>query len=290
MNLTQQQCSVWLSGGVRVGEQDELKGLSRGKRIAVALSGLMVFVIFLGSFAAFLLEPGGTFYLRHAGSQSRIPLTREQGLAFWVPLLALCTTAVIFTFWHGLRLTWKTAKPATIAPEISPAETVLWFGRSGWRSFRGGRLAVTLLAVVAPMLLLRWMWSIAAGDDIFVVKLFWLMLPAFLLFGSVVPALVSGSGTINSWICDVFGSIAITRARIVWLTPIKRRIYRTISAADIVDVFISESAGRRGSVTVIRRVRTNIENVDLVGLLEPERAHAAVQSLITYRSPSGAQL
>ena len=265
-------------------------GLSRGKRIAITLSGLVFVVIFFGVVATFLVEPGGTFYLRYHGSHSRIPITREQGLAVMVPLIALNVAAVVFVFWRSLRHTWRTAQPAAVESELDPGETVLWLGRPGWRTFRGLRLVGALAAIAVPPLLGWWMWSIAAGPDALPVKLFWLLVPAWFLLCFVVPPILTGSDAMRSWLWEVFGSIAVTRARIVWLTPVKRRIYREIPAAEIVDACLTDSDGKRGSVTVIkRRGRNNVENAYLDWLPEPEKAYAAVQFLITYRSPSQAQ-
>jgi hypothetical protein len=265
-------------------------GLSRGKRIVVLLSTLVFFALFFGSIAAFLAEPDGTFYLHHRASHTRIPLTREQGLAMMVPLIAAGAGAVVYTFWRSVRHAWKTARPGAVAPELDAGETVLWHGKQGWRSFGVARVAVTAVVIIVPALLLKWMWSIAAGADILGIKLFWLMFPGFILFSYVVPAIVFSSDALKGWMCEVFGSVAITRARIVWLTPITRRIYRAVAAADVVDACVTDSDGKHGSLTIIkRRGKSNVDNVYLDGLCEPERALAAVQSLITYRSPSDAQ-
>jgi hypothetical protein len=268
-------------------QQRKNRGLSRGKQMAIALSALVVLVLFFGAMAAFLMEPDATFYVRDRASHSRIPITREQGLAVWVPLLALLAVTAVCFFWHGLRHTWRTAQPAAVAPELPLGETVLWFGRPGWRSFRGFRILVALAVIVVPALLVRWMWSIVVGPDVLSLKLFLLLLPVWILFCFVVPPILYGSDAMKSWLWEVFGGVAITRARIVWLTPIKRRIYRTIAAADIVDVCLTDSDGQRGSVTVIkRRGRDNVENAYLDWLPEPEKAYATVQALITYRSPA----
>lgn len=267
--------------------QDRDVGPSRCKQIAVLLSVLVVFVLFFGTMAAFLMEPGGTFYLGGRGSHTRIPITREQGLAFFVPLLVLLVATAVAIFWRGFRHTWRTAKPAAVAPELPLGETVLWVGRPGWRSFRGLRVAAVLAVIVVPTLLVRWIWSVAVGPDDLPIKLFGLLFPVWILSCFVVPPILYGSDAMKAWLWEVFGSIAITRSRIVWLTPITRRIYRTIDAAEIVDACLTDSDGKRGSVTVIqRRGRDNVDNAYLDWLPEPDRAFAAVQALIRYRSPS----
>src|SRR6478609_3736335 len=123
-----------------MGERGRKTGLSLGKQIAVMLSTLVFFGLFFGSIAAFLMEPDAEFYLKYRGSHLRIPLTREQGLATLVPLLALVAAVIGSMYWRGFRHAWRTAQPEAIAPELYPGETVLWFGSPGWRSFRGARL------------------------------------------------------------------------------------------------------------------------------------------------------
>lgn len=270
-------------------EQDEDIELSRGKRIVITLSALVFFVLFFATAVAILAEPGGTYSMRARGGHARILLTREQGLAVMVPLLALSAVSVVALFWRSLRHSWRMAQSGTVASELNPGETVLWFGKAGWRSFSGGRVAGMVLVIALPLLSAWWIWSIAAGSGVLSIKLFWMMFPVAFLFCYVVPAIVYGSDAMKTWMWEMFGSIAITRARIVWLTPVKRRIYRTIPADEIVDVCVTDSDGKHGSLTVIKRLGSDVEYVYLDGLGEPERALAAVQSLITYRSPSGVQ-
>src|SRR5687768_103203 len=92
-------------------------GLSRGKRVAVLLSSLVFFAFFFGVIVAFLAEPGGSFYLGRS-LRSRIPLTREQGLAYFIPLVAAGICAVVYVFWGSIRHAWKTARPAEVVSEL----------------------------------------------------------------------------------------------------------------------------------------------------------------------------
>lgn len=267
-------------------EQDQDSGLSRGKQLVAVLSTLVFFAFFFGSIVAFLAEPDVSFSVRDRVSHSRIPLTREQGLAIFVPLLVMIAAIIAVTYWRGLRQVWKTAQPGAIAPELHPGETVLWFGRIGWRSFRGLRVLGVAFVIVIPLLLLWWMWSIASGDDRLSIKLFFLSFPAAGMFCYFVPAILYSSDGLKIWLWEALGSIAITRQRIVWLTPMKRQIYRTISAAEIVDACVTDLDGRRGSLVIIKRLTNDVETICLDGTPDPEKALAAVQALITYRSPS----
>jgi len=266
-------------------EETDQADLPRGKRMLMALSTAIYFALFLGFMLVSVLEPGGTFWLGRR-AQDRIALTREEGLAIFLPLIAFSALLVVRGVRGQLRQIWSASRAGAVAPEIPPGETVLWIGRPGWRSLSIPRLIGLLMAIVVPSGSAWWMWSIVASDGLLAEKLFALLVASFFVFGIIVPGLIGTSGMIGGWISDACGCVAVTRSRVVWLTPLRRRIYRQVAGADIIDAFVTPSDPQRGSVTIIKRLRDDVEHVHVEGLSEPESALGALQMLIMDSNPA----
>ncbi|WP_121117714.1 hypothetical protein [Croceibacterium ferulae] len=260
-------------------DQDDDTGMSRKKRSAIICSSLVFFVIFFVASAAFLIEPDGTYYMRRPGM--KVPITRELGLAVLVPMLFLCAACVGWIYWRNLRHLWRTTEPQIEEPDVGSDKPVLWSARNNWRSFRGGRVAGSMILITMPSLLLLWIWNILTGESSITLKLFFILLPLSLLCCTVIPIIVVCLEEIKSWLFDVIGSIEVTHEGITWLTPMTQQVYRTVCTADLIDVWLIDSHGKRGSLVIVRRVDDDVEHVYLHGLLDSERVQAAVQSLIT---------
>ena len=263
-------------------DDDDALGLTPRRDLLISLSVAMWFVVFFGAAAASAFSPEATFWLGSRKTSARIPLTREQGLPIFIALISIPALLVGAAIWANMRRAWKSAEAGAVAPQIPLSETVLWSGRLGWRSFRGPRVLGALMTVLVPTGMLWWMFAVLTNGRPLIRNMPGLMFLSFLFFLNVLPAVIQSSSVTAFWLYDVFGRIVVTRRRVVWLTPLKRQIYRQITGADVVDAFVAESEGRRGSVTVIKRVKDDVEHVYLDGLPDPEQAHQAIQSLIRY--------
>lgn len=111
------------------------------------------------------------------------------------------------------------------------------------------------------------------------------MFSTLLFLGTVVPGLVYLWRFMKDWLQDVFGSVAVTRSRVVWLTPGKRHIYREIGRHEIIDAYQSMEKSLSGSVTIVRRKGNGAEHIHLKGLADPDAAFSSLRQFITYGSP-----
>lgn len=121
-----------------------------------------------------------------------------------------------------MRRAWKPVEPGAVAPQIPLSETVLWSGRQGWRSFLSPRVVGALMAMLVPTGMLWWMFAVLTNGRPLICNIPGFLIPSFLFFLSVLPAVIQFSSVMAFWLYDVFGRIAVTRRRIVWLTPLKR--------------------------------------------------------------------
>jgi hypothetical protein len=142
-------------------------------------------------------------------------------------------------------------------------------------------------AIAVPLFFFWWAKSILDGSDSFPLKLFWLYFPWSLFFGSVLPGYILSWESIRNCFLEAFGFVAITKERIVWQRPLSRRIYRQIPGSSIIDAFLIENDGRRGTLAIIRQVKDDVEQIHICGLPEPEQAEAAAVALMgSSRPPS----
>lgn len=253
---------------------------TQSKRRAIVISAAIAVLTPLLYMLASVFDMDVEFFLGRRNAGWRVEIPRAVGL----PLMAGgigAMIAVVMLATKAYLFKPGTSESDSVSTKLLPGELVRWSGRPGWRSFRGPRAIGTLLVFGIPGLLAWWVWATLSGTGPLSIRLFFAMLPWTLLFGSVIPGLISGSGVLYDWLRDVFGSVAITERRIVWLSPWRRRIYREIAGPEIVDAYIMGS-GRRGSMTVIRRNGGDVENVYLDGLPRPDAALAAVTPLVKY--------
>lgn len=259
---------------------------SPGVKALIGLSGMMIFVGFLAMLAVLVATADTNFYIR-VSSGPRVALTRQEGVVIFVAVIGFFAIFVAAVVSRILRQLWSVVRAAVPEPLVPLEETLRWIGRPGWRSFRGPRVAGAAFAIAVPLFFFWWAKSILDGSDSFPLKLFWLYFPWFLFFGSVLPGYILSWESIRNCFLEAFGFVAITKDRIVWQRPLSRRIYRQIPGNSIIDAFLIENDGRRGTLAIIRQVKDDVEQIHICGLPEPEQAEAAAVALMgSSRPPS----
>jgi hypothetical protein len=258
---------------------DELAETPRKRRLII-VSILLPMVLLLGLMVFLVLQPGGDYYLASRGSNTRIPIDRAVAEPVFLGVIGLFLLVVVRAGWAGLRNAGTGTDAAVQRERLALGEPVRWTGRPLWRSFRGPRVVGVALAVLVPALLLWWTWRIWTSDNLLIAKLFFTLFPAFFMFTSVIPILINTSDMLGDCWRDVFGTVAITDRRIVWLTPFRREVYRQIAGRAIVEAHVSPPGATRGTLTLMKRNDEDIEYAYIDGLPDPDRALDAAKALI----------
>jgi hypothetical protein len=255
---------------------------TRWSRIAVTVSAAIPVAMFAGIFLEGTLSgEGGEAYISVAGGP-RIPVAAAlvEPISFFVGAAIFGSLGVGFAM--DLLRTWRRGPGDKRRSHegLAPDEQPRWTGRLGVRSLTGGRvLAVSVIALTFALFGF-WFWSIASGSGPVRARWIWALLPALLFFGSVVPILIALAGYWRTWICDLFGTMAITDRRIVWISPRRQVVYRQIPGDALVAAALVERDAGTGWVAVTKQEGDSVSEIDLVGLPQPDLALAAIERLL----------
>lgn len=255
---------------------------SRTRRIVLLVAFVVPSLAIIGLGVLTALNPDTTFMLGERDGRG-IEISREVGLAIFLPVYLLLFILMAGMLLRGVFSIWSVGPADAALAILQGGESTLWRGKPGWRSWVRERMVATGIVVAVLALFGWWIWSAWNSDERIVEKLILCVLPVLFFCSCIVPVLVTASAPGMDWLCDAFGAIVITESRIVWLTPHGGQIYREIAGVDIVDAVLVQTDGRRGTVSVIRRVADDVEFVDLSGLPDPERALLALQRLASYQ-------
>lgn len=127
----------------------------------IAISTTLAILLPLGFMLFFVVQPDAAFYRRGLG-EPRVSITREEGLAYFLPLLATIAFVIGLWLWRGLRQT-RSGSPVA-APQLPLCEIVLWIGRQGWRSLQLPQVAVLFFAAAVPLGFIWWIWSMVVVE------------------------------------------------------------------------------------------------------------------------------
>jgi hypothetical protein len=175
-------------------------------------------------------------------------------------------------------------------PPLAAGETVRWSGRRGWRAADPSRLIVIALAIplVVPFLLaLRWAWSRAFGAETrmgAVVESGGLILFACLFVGPMAWFILRRAPHfLDDMLVDMFGTLAVTDRRILFVGPLGYRIDRDMPGGRLVAADLVE-AGPSGrghiALTLAGKRHGEPEIVDLPGVPDAAAAVAAMARLV----------
>lgn len=252
----------------------------RGQMTAIAISVALAMIVFFAVAAFAVLHPDSTFYLRDP-QHRRVAIDRGTGQTVFAVILgsfALAATVVACRMVRTLR-----ALPVAEAEDTLPAgETLRWIGRPGWRTFRGPRAVVLPIALGLLILLGMWLQSSATGATGFGEGLRRMFFPLMVTLCYAVPVLVMGLPLVRTWLRDMFGHVSVTRSRVVWISPLRRAVYREVAGDRIVDAWRNADSGERGSITLVTGEPGDVRHVYLDHLPDPDGAFAAVEHLARY--------
>lgn len=175
-------------------------------------------------------------------------------------------------------------------PALALGETISWSGRRGWRAVDPSRLIMMALVIplVIPFLLvLSWAWSRAVGAETRTAAVFeagGLLLFACLIFGPMAWFVFSRAPSfLDDLLVDMFGTLAVTDRRILFIGPLGKAIDREIPAERLVaaDLVQEEPSGRGHiALTLIGERDGEPEFVDLPGVPDAAEAAAAMARLV----------
>lgn len=266
-------------------DDDPLSGEPRWVRTAVLASVMVVFCSVIGLWLTWALTTtGGTASVGFRGGH-RIPISPELARAVFIGAGAIFLVVLAMLFAGGLRYAARAPDPSGSPADagLELGEHVKWVGRPGWSSLTGARAPLLLLTVLAPALVCWWILGIPI-EGLFGPQAFGALLLIGLLFGSIVPAILLARRVLSSWVFDLFGKVAVTDRRIVWLSPMRGVAYREIAGDSIIGVALVDRKGERGWVSVTQQVGTDVQEHDLFGLPDPEEAVAAIEALSLARA------
>jgi len=267
-------------------EDAEISRLTRWKRVAIAVSGLVPVVAALvcgAIIARPILSDGG--WLR-IGRGPREPISAATAQALLIPIgvvLVLAFIAMVVGIVRGARAARPT--PASRLDWLGTRETVLWTGRPGLRSVTGARQLLFALTLGAPCIFVLWVWTAWSDARDPAAAAIWTGWACLIFFGSVVPGIIAGSSALREWIRDALGRVFVTDRRIAWAVG-RDFVYREIVGDSLIGAALIEGQGRYGWVSVTQQVGDDVRECDLFGLPEPDQALAAIERLIALRAPA----
>ncbi len=180
----------------------------------------------------------------------------------------------------------STEKP----PPLASGERIRWSGRRGWHAADRSRLI--LIALGLPLLLpllfaLWWAWSIAFADradlgDYVLAGM--IVIAACLFVGPMAWGILRlGAPFLGDLLVDMFGTLAVTDRRILFVGPLGGEIDRDIKAARVVAAdLVEEGSSGRGhiAVTLAGNEEGEVEILDLFGVPDAAAAAAAIARLV----------
>lgn len=174
-------------------------------------------------------------------------------------------------------------------PPLAVGEAVRWSGRRGWHALDSTRLIMIGLAIplLIPFLLaLRWVLSLALGAESrmgLVVQAGGMLILACLFVGPMAWFVLSRAPHfLDDLIVDMFGTLAVTDRRILFVGPLGT-IDREIPAERLISADLVE-AGRAGrghiALTLAGNRDGDLDIVELPGVPDAEAAAAAMSRLV----------
>lgn len=187
---------------------------------------------------------------------------------------------------RGAGVDCEGAVDTVSATGLAADERTAWQGRPGLGSFDAMR-GISVIAGALPMLAFGlWLWRIWARAESVAMALFWSAF-ALLCGGMTALAIVmSFHATAMQWLLDLFGRVAITQRRIVWIAPLTGRVYREIALGEIIMAELIEAAAGRGWISL---TLTRDREQELRGLPEPEATLAAIRKALATGPSAGRQ-
>jgi hypothetical protein len=174
---------------------------------------------------------------------------------------------------------------------LTPDESILWSGRPGPFGLDPeerllaifGAIALGVCYALMYWVLHRiwgWNWPLASVPYRILSQLLWTF-TVLILFAGPIYAILAGFGRWRDIVSALFGELAITNRRIVWLDPFDGHIRREIRLADISEAILIEKKYNRGWVNLAPAAEQDpSKDTDLFGLPRPEDAVAAINNAV----------
>lgn len=264
----------------------------KARSLVVLIGMAPVLLVLFGASYFIATSPYDMTWVRwNRGPWTLVPTWQVQLIAL-PPLLCLCGLT-LWWFVGGMVRAYRVdrearrirAASAIDAATLMPGEVIRWQGKQGWRSMTRGRLAaagVALLGLVGILLLLWWI----GGRDIDpLLRVFLFVFALFTFAGPLGAALLHGPEAMQRLWYDLFGTMAVTDRRVIWIAPGTDDVYREIEGDDLIHAGLVEGDDARGWIALVERRGTgNVNEIDVHGVPQPMVALSVLHGLIGERA------
>lgn len=228
------------------------------------------------------------------GPSTLVPTWQVQVVAL-PPLLFLCGLT-LWRFIGGMLRAYRVdlearrirGGGAIDAFALMPGEVIRWQGKQGWRSLTRMRLIASGVAVLGLTGILLLLWWIAGRDIDPLFRVFLFVFALFAFTGPLGAALLHGPEAMQRLWYDLFGTMAVTDRRVVWIAPGTGEVYREIDGDDLIHAGLVEGDDARGWIALVeRRGTSNVNEIDVHGVPQPMVALSVLHALIERRTIAG---
>ncbi len=166
-----------------------------------------------------------------------------------------------------------------------PDEYIRWQGKQGWRSMTRTQLTAFGVAVLGLTGILLLLWWIGGREIDPLLRVFLFVFVLFVFSGPLAVALLHGPEAMQRLWYDLFGTMAVTDRRVIWIAPGTGGVYREIDGSDLISAGLVEGNDSRGWIALVeRRGTSNVNEIDVHGVPQPMVALSVLHGLIEQRT------